>query len=41
MMFDLVLKQGRVIDASQGIDAVIDVGFHAGRVSKIGPIFPA
>ncbi len=37
MMFDLVLKGGRVIDPSQGIDAVLDVGFQAGRVGKIGP----
>lgn len=36
MMFDLVLKGGRVIDPSQGIDAVTDVGFRAGRVAGIG-----
>jgi dihydroorotase len=37
MIFDLVLKGGRVIDPSQGIDAVLDVGFQAGRVGKVGP----
>jgi len=36
MMFDLVLKGGRVIDPTQGIDAVTDVGFRAGRVAGIG-----
>ena len=36
-MFDLVLKGGQVIDPSQGIDAVMDVGFQDGRVAKIGP----
>jgi dihydroorotase len=36
MAFDLVLKGGRVIDPSQGIDAVTDVGFDEGRVARIG-----
>jgi dihydroorotase len=34
---DLVLRGGRVIDPSQGIDSVSDVGFQDGRVAKIGP----
>jgi dihydroorotase len=37
MTLDLVLKGGRVIDPSQGIDAVMDIGFKGGRVAEIGP----
>ena len=33
---DLVLRGGRVIDPSQGIDSVTDVGFQDGRVAEIG-----
>ncbi len=36
MSFDLVLRGGRVIDPSQGIDAVADVGFEDGRVAEVG-----
>src|SRR5580658_3261820 len=36
MAFDLVLRGGRVIDPSQGIDAVSDVGFRDGRVAQVG-----
>ncbi len=35
-MADLVLKGGRVIDPSQGIDRVTDVSFRAGRVEAVG-----
>jgi dihydroorotase len=35
-MFDLVLKGGRVVDPAQGIDAVLDVAFAAGRVAALG-----
>jgi len=34
--FDLVLRGGRVIDPSQGIDAVADVAFLDGRVARLG-----
>ncbi len=34
---DLVLRGGRVVDPSQGIDSVADVGFQDGRVAEIGP----
>ena len=34
---DLILRGGRVIDPSQNLDAVVDVGFANGRVSAIGP----
>ena len=36
MSFDLVLRGGRVIDPSQGIDSIMDVGFRDGRVAKLG-----
>ena len=36
MTFDLVLKGGRIVDPSQGIDAVRDVGFRDGRVAEVG-----
>ncbi len=36
MKFDLVLRGGRVIDPSQGIDAVKDVGFRDSRVAEVG-----
>ena len=32
---DFILKGGRVIDPSQGIDAVMDVGFTAGKVAAV------
>jgi dihydroorotase len=34
--FDLVLAGGRLIDPSQSIDAVLDIGFTNGKVSEIG-----
>ena len=36
MTDDLILKGGRVIDPSQGIDRVADVAFADGRVTAIG-----
>jgi dihydroorotase len=36
MIADLVLRGGRVIDPSQGIDAVRDVAFADGRVREVG-----
>lgn len=35
-MNDLVLRGGRVIDPSQGIDRVTDIGFAGGKVAAIG-----
>jgi dihydroorotase len=35
MVFDLILKGGRVIDPSQGIDRIADVAFSDGRVAAI------
>jgi dihydroorotase len=34
---DLILRRGRVIDPSQRLDAVVDVAFANGKVSRIGP----
>ncbi len=36
MPFDLVLRNGRVIDPSQGLDRITDVAFAGGKVAKIG-----
>ncbi len=36
MAHDLVLKGGRVIDPSQGIDRVADVAFAGGRIAAVG-----
>src|SRR5580704_3296042 len=36
MPFDLVLRGGRVIDPSQKLDTVADVGFAAGKVAMVG-----
>ncbi len=35
-MHDLMLQGGRVIDPAQGLDAVMDVAFTAGRVAALG-----
>lgn len=35
MSHDLILKGGRVIDPSQNLDGVMDVGFKAGKVSAV------
>ena len=37
---DLVLQGGRVIDPSQGIDEVLDVGFASGRVAVVAKRLP-
>lgn len=37
MSFDLILRGGRVIDPSQGVDALLDVAFSEGRVAALGP----
>ncbi len=36
MAFDLILKGGRIIDPSQHLDAVADIGFGGGKVAAIG-----
>src|SRR5262245_15767701 len=37
MAYDLILRGGRVIDPSQGHDAVADVAFAAGKVARVAP----
>lgn len=37
MSYDLILAGGRVIDPSQGLDAVADVAFAGGRVAAVAP----
>lgn len=36
MPFDLILRGGRVVDPSQKLDAVVDVGFAGGKVAAVG-----
>ena len=36
MEFDLILRQGRVLDPAAGHDAVADIGFRDGKVAAIG-----
>jgi len=37
MVMDLILKGGRIIDPSQHLDSVADIGFGGGKVAAIGP----
>jgi len=37
MVYDLILRGGRVIDPSQKLDTVTDVAFTAGKVARVGP----
>ncbi|MER8767022.1 amidohydrolase/deacetylase family metallohydrolase [Mesorhizobium sp. M0968] len=37
MLFDMILRGGRVIDPSQTLCATVDVGFLDGKVAAIGP----
>jgi dihydroorotase len=37
MPFDLLLTGGRVIDPSQSLDGVADVGIRDGRIAEVGP----
>ncbi len=36
MVYDLILRGGRVIDPSQKLDAVTDVAFSGGKVARVG-----
>lgn len=40
-MYDCLIKEARVIDPSQGIDAVLDIAIEDGHIEKIGPDIPA
>ncbi|HMN85144.1 MAG TPA: amidohydrolase/deacetylase family metallohydrolase, partial [Bauldia sp.] len=37
MQFDVILRGGRVIDPSQRLDTMADVGFAEGKVARIAP----
>jgi dihydroorotase len=37
---DLILRGGRVIDPSQGLDAISDVGFRGGKVARVARSIP-
>ncbi|MDI9349475.1 MAG: amidohydrolase/deacetylase family metallohydrolase [Candidatus Symbiobacter sp.] len=39
-MYDVILRQGRVIDPKSGHDAIADVGFAAGKVAYMGASCP-
>ncbi len=41
MSFDVLVRGGRLIDPSRGVDAVVDVGVAGGRVAAIGAGLPA
>jgi dihydroorotase len=36
LAFDLVLRNARLIDPAQGLDAALDVGIRAGRIAALG-----
>src|SRR5262245_16481869 len=40
-MYDLVLKGGRVVDPSSGLDGVQDVAVQGGTIARIAPAIPA
>lgn len=40
-MYDLLIKQGRVLDPGQGIDEVTDIGITGGRIAAVQPDLPA
>ncbi|HEX2527921.1 MAG TPA: amidohydrolase/deacetylase family metallohydrolase [Geminicoccus sp.] len=39
-MFDLILRNGRVLDPGQGIDRIADIGFRDGKVAAVEPGLP-
>lgn len=39
-LYDLIIQGGRVIDPSQGIDAVCDVAIAGGKIAATGPNMP-
>ncbi len=40
MNFEIILRGGRVVDASQQLDAEMDVVVHQGRIVRVGPTVP-
>ena len=41
VMFDLIVRGGRVIDPSQNLDTVTDVGVIGTRIAAVGAIWPS
>jgi dihydroorotase len=41
MPYDLILRNGRVVDPSQGLDGKADVAFSGGKVAAVGPSLKA
>jgi dihydroorotase len=41
MPFDLLLAGGRIVDPTQALDAVADVGIRDGRIAQVGPSLDA
>jgi dihydroorotase len=41
MTYDLLVKDGHVLDPGQGLDARLDIGITGGKISEIGPDLPA
>jgi dihydroorotase len=39
--FDLLIKNGHVIDARNGVDAIMDVAIAAGKIAQVGNNIPA
>jgi dihydroorotase len=37
-MLDLIVKGGRVVDPSQKLDRIVDIGFAGGKVAKLGDL---
>lgn len=40
-LYDLLLKNGRVLDPANNVDAYADVAIHQGRIAEISPDIPA
>ncbi len=38
MTYDLILRQGRILDPASGRDEVADIAFSDGRVAAVGPV---
>ena len=37
MRYDMILKNGRIIDPANGIDAIADVAVRNGKIEAVGP----
>src|SRR5215472_2924645 len=41
MTYDIVLRNAHVIDPSQNLNRVLDVGIHDGRIAALGELGPS